>query len=216
VKKFVHLFVWTSLALTFLTSCSDDRSDNLNVSCDGLGNCIDTRTGFSYNNRYGNGFGFNNGFGPNFFNRHSHNPNAVILSGRLEYIENPKVWEKVQIGLGICSDKYWFGAVDDCIQALPTITVVFDNYRFNGPEASSRGSFLISPGYSNSPGFNVTWRTINGGTGFDTQVNTPFDRSNRLRIQIIGRPTDSAVRFALFYGPASIGSGILYRVNRPR
>lgn len=214
MKKHINLLLWTIFIVATVIGCGKDKSGNANVQCDSLGNCFDSSNGMGYNSRYGFGGGYGYGGRYGYGGGVRINPNAILLSGRLEYIENHKVWEKVQIGLGICSDRYLFGAIDNCMQNNPTISITFDNYKFNGPQGTSSGSFIIGPGYNMAPGFAVHWRPVNGNTGYDTQVTTPLDRSNRLRVLVEGRATDSAVRVSLFYGPAVIGQGVLYRVNR--
>lgn len=213
--KILKVLFWSALAVIAVLGCAKDKSSNLNVQCDSFGNCYDSRTGAYSNTGYG-GYGYygNNGYGMGSPYGNMNNPDRVILSGRLEYIENRGAWEKVQVGLGVCSNKILFGAINNCMQNLPTLTVVFENYKFTGPQNTSQGSFAISAGYSQVPGFTVIWRSVNGNTGYDTQVTNPRKSNARLRVLIIGRATDSIVRVQLFYGTTFVGEGQLNRVNR--
>lgn len=213
MKKILQTLFWSVLVVMTTLGCAKDKSGNPNVQCDSFGNCYDGRTGSSYNN---NGSGYNN-YRNNYFGSpysNLHNPNRVILSGQLEYIENPHAWEKIQVGLGVCSNKILFGAINNCMRNLPTIVAVFENYQFTGPQNTSQGSFAIGPGYGQTSGFTVVWRPINANTGYDTQVVTPVKKSARLRVEIIGRATDSIVRVRLYYGPIVAAEGQLNRVNR--
>lgn len=213
MRKSLHTMFWSILTAIAILGCASDKSRNSNVQCDSFGNCYDSRSGSGFSNNPYSPYGYNNNYPGTPFNN-LQNPNRIILTGQLEYIENPHAWEKIQTGLGVCSNKILFGAFNNCMQNLPTLTVIFENYKFDGPQNTSQGSFAVGTGYGQAPGFTVVWRSVNNNTGYDTQVVTPVKKSARFRVLIIGKATDSIVRVQIFYGPIFVGEGQLNRVNR--
>lgn len=211
MKSIYKLIVVLGLVAFGLIGCSKDKGGSSStVQCDSFGRCYNVDP----NNPY-------NPYNP-YQPHQAVNSKAIILSGKI-YISDGNAWRNVLVGLGTCVDHKWFSNCGDGPFSMGSndafLQVIFNDYTFSGANGMSPGSFTIGNSRTGQRGFKVNWRAINNNTGFDTQVATPWPATpgepSLLRVQIMGRSTDHTVNVRVYYGNRLMGTGYLYRMNRP-